>query len=219
MLPTLISDAQIINAGENLRAAGLPVNGSSLRKMAGGGGHDRLKRVWDAYQAAQPAGPTATRPVTSPGITQHGNQLVEQHRGDLFGVPQDQQRDLGATQKPPTQQQSLALQQNPTPHELPAANVADAPGGDGRALAARLDQALVFLDQLVTCLNGNPFIIWGAPVRQTIEKATAFVNQCRDRQQPPSAQLMPGVSSLRPTQGNLVKGRTAVTATPGATAS
>ena len=179
MRPTLISNEDIINAGENLRAAGLPVNGSSLRNMAGGGGHDRLIRVWDAYQAAQTAGPTATRPVTSPGITQHGNQLVEQHRGDLFGVPQDQQRDLGAAQKPPTQQQSLALQQNPTPHELPAANVADAPGGDGRALAARLDQALVFLDQLVTCLDGNPFILWDTPVRQVIDAATALVNQFR----------------------------------------
>ena len=53
MRPPEVTDEEIIRAGQGLEAAHVQVSGFQLRKVLGGGSPIRLKKVWDAYQAAQ----------------------------------------------------------------------------------------------------------------------------------------------------------------------
>lgn len=56
MRPPEVTDEEIIRAGQGLEAAHVQVSGFQLRKVLGGGSPIRLKKVWDAYQAAQSPG-------------------------------------------------------------------------------------------------------------------------------------------------------------------
>ena len=66
MRPTEFTDEQIIEAGITLQAEGRTVTGFAIRQRIGGGAPNRLKAVWDNYQAQQAAmsiEPAAELPV------------------------------------------------------------------------------------------------------------------------------------------------------------
>lgn len=61
MRPVEFAPEAIIEAGQELRAAGRNITGFALRQKVGGGNPSRLKQVWDEYVASQSA--TKAEPV------------------------------------------------------------------------------------------------------------------------------------------------------------
>jgi colicin import membrane protein len=70
MRPVEVTDAEVIQAGNDLLAANRNVTGFSLRKVVGGGSASRLRQVWDNHvnsQALSKAEPVAELPVEVAG--------------------------------------------------------------------------------------------------------------------------------------------------------
>ena len=63
MRPPEISDQDIIQAGQQVLAAGRPVNGFALRSKTGGGKPERLMKVWEEHLSGQTAAPL--KPATT----------------------------------------------------------------------------------------------------------------------------------------------------------
>ena len=66
MRPAEFTPEQIIDAGQELQAAGRNITGFALRQKVGGGNPSRLKQVWDEHvssQAVTKAEPVAELPV------------------------------------------------------------------------------------------------------------------------------------------------------------
>jgi len=66
MRPAEFSSESIIQAGQNLQAAGRNITGFALRQKIGGGNPSRLKQVWDEHLAGQSSAkdePVAELPV------------------------------------------------------------------------------------------------------------------------------------------------------------
>lgn len=61
MRPVEFTPETIIQAGQNLQAAGRNITGFALRQKVGGGNPSRLKQVWDEHQSSQAA--TVAEPV------------------------------------------------------------------------------------------------------------------------------------------------------------
>ena len=61
MRPAEFTPEEIIQAGQELQAAGRNITGFALRQKVGGGNPSRLKQVWDEHQAGQTA--THSEPV------------------------------------------------------------------------------------------------------------------------------------------------------------
>ena len=59
MRPPEITDHDIIQAGQQILAAGRPVNGCALRNLTEGGKPERLMKVWETYLSGQAALPTS----------------------------------------------------------------------------------------------------------------------------------------------------------------
>ncbi|MEZ4128564.1 DNA-binding protein, partial [Salmonella enterica] len=53
MRPAEFTQEQIIEAGEQLQAAGRNITGFALRQKVGGGNPSRLKQVWDEHVNSQ----------------------------------------------------------------------------------------------------------------------------------------------------------------------
>ena len=66
MRPAEFTPEEIIQAGQELQAAGRNITGFALRQKVGGGNPSRLKQVWDEHQAGQTVAhsePVAELPV------------------------------------------------------------------------------------------------------------------------------------------------------------
>lgn len=163
MRPPKVSDEAIIQAGSDLLATGKQVTGSALRKRLGAGKSARLKRVWEAYQAAQTAG-AAPPLVLPPGVTQRLEEITRQFRDDLCGVVQDLQRHF------------LVVQ------DLPGQDVAESGASEAlllrqevAALKASLDTALDHIGQLFIHLNSEPANHQPEHVQEDVRRAAAFL--------------------------------------------
>lgn len=105
-----VSDQQIIEAGQRIRAAGRPVTGFSLRLAIGKGSQGRLMSVWEAWASQQEAtvpandaADTVEPAVLPPGLAEAWDsargQMVSQLDGLVFATVRRIETDLKARYK------------------------------------------------------------------------------------------------------------------------
>ena len=177
MRPAEFTQEQIIEAGQELQAAGRNITGFALRQKVGGGNPSRLKQVWDEH-------------VSSQSVT-HAEPVAE--------LPVEVAEEVAAVTKALTERlASLAVELNDKAVKAAERRVAEVirAAGEQREQAEReLADASVTVEDLEgaveTCARAQDGRSSDAAARQTAEMGRALMAGCC-RSSGPAAGRFPG---------------------------